>query len=55
MFIMFSDNPSNPTVAELFKGFPCSVCKAPSSGVHFGAITCEGCKVRTNFNLLKCG
>lgn len=39
-----NDNPSNPTVAELFKGFPCSVCKAPSSGVHFGAITCEGCK-----------
>lgn len=32
-------------MAELFKGFPCQVCKAPSSGVHFGSITCEGCKV----------
>ena len=41
---MFSENPNNPTIAELFKAFPCSVCKAPSSGVHFGAITCEGCK-----------
>ncbi len=25
---------------------PCKVCSAPSSGYHFGAITCEGCKVR---------
>ena len=24
---------------------PCKVCDAPSSGYHFGAITCEGCKV----------
>ncbi|XP_064602812.1 probable nuclear hormone receptor HR3 isoform X2 [Liolophura sinensis] len=23
---------------------PCRVCSAPSSGYHFGAITCEGCK-----------
>lgn len=23
---------------------PCRVCSAPSSGFHFGAITCEGCK-----------
>ncbi|XP_064621747.1 uncharacterized protein LOC135484323 [Lineus longissimus] len=23
---------------------PCKVCGAPSSGFHFGAITCEGCK-----------
>ncbi|XP_033734718.1 uncharacterized protein LOC117323546 isoform X2 [Pecten maximus] len=23
---------------------PCRVCSAPSSGFHFGALTCEGCK-----------
>uniref|UniRef100_A0A182YVP7 Uncharacterized protein n=1 Tax=Biomphalaria glabrata TaxID=6526 RepID=A0A182YVP7_BIOGL len=23
---------------------PCRVCAAPSSGFHFGALTCEGCK-----------
>ena len=42
---LIKENPNSPTVAEIFKGFPCCVCKAPSSGVHFGAITCEGCKV----------
>ena len=39
---------------------PCKVCGAPSSGYHFGAITCEGCKVsnpvvrkkRSTFTLL---
>lgn len=25
---------------------PCRVCGGPSSGFHFGALTCEGCKVR---------
>ncbi len=25
---------------------PCEVCGAKSSGIHFGAITCEACKVR---------
>ncbi|VEL19334.1 unnamed protein product [Protopolystoma xenopodis] len=24
---------------------PCRVCSGPSSGFHFGALTCEGCKV----------
>ena len=28
-----------------FSKIPCKVCGAPSSGYHFGAITCEGCKV----------
>ncbi|KAK2152599.1 hypothetical protein LSH36_323g02024 [Paralvinella palmiformis] len=27
-----------------FKAIPCKVCGASSSGFHFGAITCEGCK-----------
>ena len=26
---------------------PCQVCGAKSSGIHFGAITCEACKVKT--------
>ena len=25
---------------------PCEVCGAKASGIHFGAITCEACKVR---------
>jgi len=28
-----------------FRSISCKVCNAPSSGFHFGAITCEGCKV----------
>ena len=48
IYLFLIENPNNPTVAEIFKGFPCCVCKASSSGVHFGAITCEGCKVLSN-------
>lgn len=31
---------------------PCRVCSAPSSGFHFGALTCEGCKVRAAYSKL---
>lgn len=31
---------------------PCRVCGAPSSGFHFGALTCEGCKVRMNKKMI---
>jgi len=33
-----------------FKSISCKVCNAPSSGFHFGAITCEGCKVLTTLS-----
>ncbi|XP_067937169.1 peroxisome proliferator-activated receptor delta-like isoform X2 [Watersipora subatra] len=26
------------------KSLPCKVCQSPSSGFHFGVLTCEGCK-----------
>jgi hypothetical protein len=26
----------------------CKVCGEPAAGFHFGAFTCEGCKVRKN-------
>jgi|APCry1669190327_1035288.scaffolds.fasta_scaffold260415_1 hypothetical protein len=34
-----------PSQAVAFKKIPCSVCGDSSSGLHFGVITCEGCKV----------
>ncbi|CAF1025086.1 unnamed protein product [Adineta ricciae] len=33
-----------PRVADIFAQISCYVCQGPSSGIHFGAITCEGCK-----------
>jgi hypothetical protein len=45
--LMFEEPANNKTVAEIFKDIACNVCAAPSSGLHFGAITCEGCKVKT--------
>ncbi|KAL5008837.1 hypothetical protein ScPMuIL_014418 [Solemya velum] len=34
------DSSSETSVSSI----PCRVCGAPSSGFHFGALTCEGCK-----------
>lgn len=33
----------------------CSVCKEPAAGYHFGAFTCEGCKVRDNSRIIDNG
>lgn len=38
-----NEKTSNETVP--FTEIPCRVCGDSSSGLHFGAITCEGCKV----------
>ncbi len=34
-----------PSQVVSFKKIPCAVCSDASSGLHFGVITCEGCKV----------
>ena len=43
-FIIFKEKSSNDTAVS-FNKIPCSVCADDSSGLHFGAITCEGCIV----------
>ena len=40
-----------PKTEDLYKKLPCLVCGASASGIHFGAVTCEACKVRENQNL----
>jgi hypothetical protein len=47
LFIAFSLFSGGTNISQEICHIPCSVCGAPSSGYHFGAITCEGCKVRT--------
>ncbi|CAF1023589.1 unnamed protein product [Rotaria sordida] len=39
-----SEGSPNPKIEDIFKLIPCAVCQHPSSGIHFGATTCEGCK-----------
>ncbi|ESN98870.1 hypothetical protein HELRODRAFT_144940, partial [Helobdella robusta] len=36
--------PGGPRVSQEISQVPCRICGAPSSGFHFGVITCEGCK-----------
>ncbi|UJR35806.1 hypothetical protein I4U23_028554 [Adineta vaga] len=39
-----SEGNPNPKIEDIFKQIPCAVCHHASSGIHFGATTCEGCK-----------
>nr|XP_006817041.1 PREDICTED: retinoic acid receptor gamma-like [Saccoglossus kowalevskii] len=48
LFLVF-ESPGTPEADKLpdlkkLPKEPCAVCGAPSSGFHFGATTCEGCK-----------
>ncbi|UJR30567.1 hypothetical protein I4U23_018096 [Adineta vaga] len=44
MTVKGSEIQQTPRVADIFAQISCYVCQASSSGIHFGAITCEGCK-----------
>lgn len=37
-------------VDSLIKNIECAVCSSKSSGIHFGVITCEACKVTLLLN-----
>lgn len=45
----FFDLEKAPNQTVEFKKIPCTVCGDSSSGLHFGVITCEGCKVIQHF------
>lgn len=52
----FDINPhqSDKIFLDLFKmNQQCRVCGEPAAGFHFGAFTCEGCKVKEFFFNLK--
>jgi hypothetical protein len=39
--LIYLEENSNPKIEEIFKEIPCAVCQSASSGIHFGATTCE--------------
>jgi hypothetical protein len=46
LFISIIVESTGPKTEDLYKKLPCLVCGASASGIHFGAVTCEACKVR---------
>ncbi|CAF1225096.1 unnamed protein product [Adineta ricciae] len=42
--IVVVEGSPNLKIEDIFKQIPCAVCHHASSGIHFGATTCEGCK-----------
>ncbi len=48
-FIYNSNQTDKSVKMQSYKEIQCRVCLAPSSGTHFGVITCEACKVEINF------
>ncbi len=42
---IFAGWPVMEDLSKVFKLRPCAVCEAPSTGYHFGVLTCEACKV----------
>lgn len=41
LILKYLEENSNPKIEEIFKEIPCAVCQSASSGMHFGATTCE--------------
>lgn len=38
-------SPANLTFQNMMKDLNCKICHSTASGIHFGVITCEACKV----------
>lgn len=50
--ILIIEGTPNPKIEDIFKSIPCAVCQNPSSGIHFGATTCEVIKIYIFFLLI---